>query len=73
MTIPLIRDLPWVVVPAAQPALFEDPYAALNASGSSDFMGVTLEASVLVLIPSWLAVIVHAFLASLILIIGGMA
>lgn len=53
-TIPFIRSLPWVVTPPVQPALFADPYAALDAAGPAAFMGVALDDSAWWVVPYWI-------------------
>jgi membrane protease YdiL (CAAX protease family) len=53
-TIPLIRDLPGVIPPPIQPALFEDPYTVLGGSGPAEFMGVQLDGSTWWVLPYWI-------------------
>lgn len=52
-TIPLIRELPGVVPPPIQPALFEDPYTVMGSAGPAEFMGVKLDGSAWWLLPYW--------------------
>jgi membrane protease YdiL (CAAX protease family) len=53
-TVPLLREVGWSLEPPIQPSIFKDSYAALEAGGNVDFMGIELGPTTWWVIPYWL-------------------